>query len=115
MSIQWELDDADGIAVLRLTGFLGEQAVHRFQGAFDWAVARCPGAVVIDLSALVGFDAVGEGAIVDAAGRLPRGRGPLAVASLRGRPAGLLTTSMALSVLQLFPDLETALAALGRR
>ncbi|GAA2244464.1 MULTISPECIES: STAS domain-containing protein [Kitasatospora] len=66
MSIQREFEDADGIGVLYLTDSLGEQAAHRFQGAFDWAVARCFRAAVIDISALVGFNAAGEGVIVDA-------------------------------------------------
>jgi anti-anti-sigma regulatory factor len=110
--MQWELETVDGVGVLHLTGFLGERSTHRFRGALDWVAARCPGAIVIDLTALKGWSTEGEGAIVDAAGRLAD-RGPLAVCGLRERPGDLLRTSSALHALQLYPDLDTALAALG--
>ncbi|MEV6211835.1 STAS domain-containing protein [Kitasatospora sp. NPDC051914] len=112
--MQWELVTVDGAGVLRLSGFLGARATHRFQGAFDWAVARCPGPIVVDVSALTGWGAEGEAAIVAAAGRL-HDRGPLAVCGVGQRKADLLRSSSALSVLRLCADLDVALVVLGVR
>ncbi|MGK4580205.1 hypothetical protein [Kitasatospora sp. HPMI-4] len=32
MSMQWKLEQTDGTGVLRLSGYLGERSIHRFQG-----------------------------------------------------------------------------------
>ncbi|MER7668197.1 STAS domain-containing protein [Kitasatospora sp. NPDC096128] len=113
MSIQWEFRAERGAGVLAVTGFLGQDAAHRFQGAFDWALARCEGPLVVDMAALRGWNCSGEDAILDATHRLPVGRGPLAVCGLGLRDAPVLTTAAALSVVRLFPDLDMALAALA--
>ena len=110
--MQWELVMTDGVGVLRLSGFLGARATHRFHGAFGWAMARCPGPIAIDLSGLTGWSAEGEAAIVDAAGRL-HGRGPLAVCGVGQRKADVLRSGPALSVLRLCADLDVALVVLG--
>ncbi|WP_043175455.1 STAS domain-containing protein [Streptomyces sp. NRRL B-24484] len=110
--MQWELETVDGVGVLRLSGFLGARATHRFRGAFDWAMARCPGPIVVDLSDLRGWSTEGEAAIVDAAGLLGE-RGPLAVCGVGRRKADLLRSGSALSVLRLCADLDVALVVLG--
>jgi len=109
--MQWELALVDGSGVLHLSGLLDERGAHRFQGAVDWAAARSSGLLVADLSRLTGWNAAGEDAIVDAAGRLPADRAPLLVCGLRERPTALLRTSAALSVIGLHADLTAALAA----
>ncbi|MFE5584933.1 STAS domain-containing protein [Kitasatospora sp. NPDC056531] len=111
--MQWELEEMDGVGVLRLTGYLGERVVHRFHGAFDWARARCTGPLVIDLSGLLGWSQEGEAAIVDAAGRLGTDRSPLMLCGLRDRAAPLFATGAALGLMRVCSDLQTALAALG--
>ncbi|WP_188302240.1 STAS domain-containing protein [Streptomyces sp. CBMA123] len=111
--MQWEFATERGVGVMTLTGFLGQDATHRFQGAFDWAVARCSGPLVIDMAALRGWNCSGEDAILDATGRLSAGRGPLVVCGLGERGAQVLTTAAALSVIRVFPDLDTAVAALA--
>ncbi|MFE6871528.1 hypothetical protein ACFVFS_33880 [Kitasatospora sp. NPDC057692] len=113
MSMQWELERTGDIGVMRLSGFLGAGVVHRFTGAVDWTGTRCPGAVVVDLAALRGWSGDGEAAIVNAAGRLGPDRGPLAVCGLGERAAPLLVTARGLGLLRLFPDTDTALAALA--
>ncbi|MBO1417478.1 STAS domain-containing protein [Streptomyces sp. FH025] len=113
MSIQWELEDVDGVGVLRVSGFLGEQAVHRFEGAVDWVRARCAGPVVLDLTALRGWNGAGEAALVNAAALVGSDRGALAVCGLGERCTPALLACYGLGVIRLFPDLETALAALA--
>ncbi|MFE7189549.1 hypothetical protein [Kitasatospora sp. NPDC057541] len=115
MDMQWDLERAGDIGIMRLSGFLGENVVHRFTGAVDWTGARCSGAVVIDLAALQGWNGDGEAAIVNAAGRLGPDHGLLAVCGLGERAAPLLATAHGLGLLRLFPDTDTALAALTPR
>ncbi|MDY0810610.1 STAS domain-containing protein [Kitasatospora purpeofusca] len=111
--MQWELERTGDIGVMRLSGFLGESVAHRLAGAVDWSGARCTGAIVIDLAALRGWSGEGEAAIVNAAGRLGADHGLLAVCGLSGRDAPLLATAHGLGVLRLYPDTDTALAALA--
>ncbi|KOV39025.1 hypothetical protein ADK60_01340 [Streptomyces sp. XY431] len=111
--MQWDLERIGDIGVLRLSGFLGESVAHRLTGAVDWSGARCTGAIVIDLAALQGCSGEVEAAIVNAAGRLGADHGPLAVCGLAGRDAPLLATAHGLGILRLYPDADTALAALA--
>ncbi|MGA5821097.1 STAS domain-containing protein [Kitasatospora sp. NPDC094028] len=111
--MQWEFATQRDVGVITLTGFLGQDATHRFQGAFDWAVARRSGPLVVDMTALTGWNRSGEDAILDATGRLSADRGPLAVCGLGERGAHALATAAALSVIRVFPDLDTAVAALA--
>ncbi|MFD8599484.1 STAS domain-containing protein [Kitasatospora sp. NPDC059646] len=105
--MQWEFERHGEAGVLRLSGFLGERSAQRFRGAFDWAVARCTGPVVIEMSALAGWSRDGEAALAEAAGRLPAERGPLVLCGITAGVAEGLRTCRALSV---HPDLATALA-----
>ncbi|WP_035859020.1 STAS domain-containing protein [Kitasatospora cheerisanensis] len=109
--MQWDFERHGEAGVLRLSGFLGERSAQRFQGAFDWALARCTGPVVIDMSALAGCSRDGEAAIAHAAGRLPAGRGPLLLCGPTAEVADLLHTCEALHLVRVVPDLATALAA----
>ncbi|MCX4755134.1 hypothetical protein [Kitasatospora purpeofusca] len=94
MSIQWDLDH--GADLLRLSGCLGQDALHRFTGAVDWTRAHRTGPVILDLSALRGWNTEGEAAIVDAAARLGAHHGPPAVCGLGDRVAPLIATAHAL-------------------
>ncbi|MFJ6619581.1 hypothetical protein ACIQOW_18625 [Kitasatospora sp. NPDC091335] len=112
MSIQWDLDHSDGVDLLRLSGYLGQDALHRFTGAVDWTRAHRTGPVSIDLSALRGWNAEGEAAIVDAAARLGADHGPPAVCGLGDRVAPLIATAHGLGILRIHPDSATARTAL---
>ncbi|MER5642841.1 hypothetical protein ABT095_38640 [Kitasatospora sp. NPDC002227] len=113
MSMQWDLDQAGQVGILRLSGFLSERTTHRLHGAVEWAHARCPDGVVVDLSALTGWNQHGEAGIVAAAERPGPGPTPLVVCGLGGRPAPALLAAHASGVLLVRPDLDTALRALG--
>ncbi|MQS17074.1 hypothetical protein F7Q99_34025 [Streptomyces kaniharaensis] len=96
-----------------MSGFLGDEAVHRFAGAFDWIRARCAGPIVLDLAALRGWSNGGEGAIVHAAALLAPEQGPLAVCGLGERSAPLLLTSHGLGLIRLYPDIAAAVTAIA--
>ncbi|MEU2658502.1 anti-sigma factor antagonist [Streptomyces sp. NPDC007325] len=76
MTIEWRYTIHPGLGVLSLAGFLGQEAVGRFQGAVGWAVARGTGPVVLDLTGLRGWSDGGRLAVSEAASRLAaEGRG----------------------------------------
>ncbi|MFF7813078.1 anti-sigma factor antagonist [Streptomyces sp. NPDC007945] len=76
MTIEWRYTIHPGLGVLSLAGFLGQEAVGRFQGAVGWALARGTGPVVLDLTALRGWSDGGRLAVSEAALRLAaEGRG----------------------------------------
>ncbi|MGW4162556.1 STAS domain-containing protein [Streptomyces sp. NPDC004788] len=70
MTIEWRYTTHPGLGVLSLSGFLGAQAVGRFDGAVGWVLARGTGPVVLDLTALRGWSAGGQLAVAEAARRL---------------------------------------------
>ncbi|WP_035842791.1 STAS domain-containing protein [Kitasatospora azatica] len=113
--MQWHFEERDGTGVLHLSGFLGDHVTHRFEGAVGWACSRCAGAIVVDMSALVGWSREGEAAIMDAAGLLAAHRAPLAVCGLGDRHAPLLLAGDALALVRVYPDLDSALAAVAAR
>ncbi|MER5642764.1 STAS domain-containing protein, partial [Kitasatospora sp. NPDC002227] len=114
VSMQWDLDQAGQVGILRLSGFLSERTTHRLHGAVEWARARCPDGVVVDLSALTGWNQHGEAGIVAAAERLGQGPTRLVVCGLRERPAPALLAAVTAGVLVVQPDADAALGALGR-
>ncbi|MEU3607511.1 anti-sigma factor antagonist [Streptomyces sp. NPDC035033] len=76
MTIEWRYTIHPGLGVLSLAGFLGQEAVGRFQGAVGWALARGTGPVVLDLTGLRGWSDGGRLAVSEAALRLAaEGRG----------------------------------------
>ncbi|MER5204728.1 STAS domain-containing protein [Streptomyces sp. NPDC002825] len=70
MTIEWRYTTQPGLSVLSLAGHLGADAVARFDGAVGWVVARGDGPVILDLTALRGWSAGGQLAVVEAARRL---------------------------------------------
>ncbi|MFE3113879.1 STAS domain-containing protein [Kitasatospora indigofera] len=113
MTMQWHFEECNGTGVLSLSGFLSERVVDRFQGAFGWAYAHSSGAIILDLSDLRGWSPDGEAAIIDIAGKAAANRGPLVVCGLRQHLPLLILTNNAPDLLSLYPDLESALAAVG--
>ncbi|WP_020578944.1 STAS domain-containing protein [Actinopolymorpha alba] len=112
MTLEWQHEARCGVAVLRLTGYLGERAIDKFAGAIGWALARGTGPIILDLTDLHGWSAEGETAVLDAATRLALHNRPLTLCGPRliaepmpkGNPCEAITV---------YPDIETALATLG--
>ncbi|MCT9084022.1 hypothetical protein [Streptomyces fulvoviolaceus] len=76
MTIEWRYTVEQDLGILSVSGFLGPDAVRRFEGAVGWVVGRGTGPVVVDLSGLGSWSAEGQLAIVEAARRLAdAGRG----------------------------------------
>ncbi|MET9350774.1 anti-sigma factor antagonist [Streptomyces termitum] len=109
MTIEWRYSTHPDLGVLSLAGFLGADAVGRFDGAVGWVLARGTGPVVLDLTALRGWSAGGQLAVAEAARRLAaEGRG-LELAAI---PAdGSLVPAGDRPELPVHPTLEAALAA----
>ncbi|MER5740664.1 MULTISPECIES: anti-sigma factor antagonist [unclassified Streptomyces] len=113
MTIEWRYTIHPGLGVLSLAGFLGQEAVGRFQGAVGWALARGTGPVVLDLTGLRGWSDGGRLAVSEAALRLAaEGRGlELAAVPEGGAPpagTGFGDGKVAVAV---HGDLAAALAA----
>ncbi|MFE6224797.1 MULTISPECIES: hypothetical protein [unclassified Streptomyces] len=107
MTIEWRYTIHPGLGVLSLAGFLGQEAVGRFQGAVGWALARGTGPVVLDLTGLRGWSDGGRLAVSEAASRLAaEGRGLELAAVPAG--GGFGDGPVAIAV---HGDLATALAA----
>ncbi|MFB7940669.1 anti-sigma factor antagonist [Streptomyces sp. NPDC056049] len=110
MTIEWRYTIHPGLGVLSLAGFLGQEAVGRFQGAVGWAVARGTGPVVLDLTGLRGWSDGGRLAVSEAASRLAaEGRGLELAAVPEGGADGGFEDGPA--VITVHGDLAAALAA----
>lgn len=114
MTIEWRYTIHPGLGVLSLAGFLGQEAVGRFQGAVGWALARGTGPVVLDLTGLRGWSDGGRLAVSEAASRLAaEGRGlELAAVPERGAlaPDGRFVCDAQVTI-AVHGDLAAALAA----
>lgn len=69
MAMNWIFENRQRVGVLELRGYMGDSALARFSGAIGWALARCAGPVVIDLTSLQGCSISGQAALEEAARR----------------------------------------------
>jgi hypothetical protein len=72
MTIQWHLTTSPHVDVLQISGFLGNDAVTRFNGAVGWAFARGKGTLLLDYTRLKGWSVQGRDAVTTAAQSLAR-------------------------------------------
>ncbi|MET7481707.1 anti-sigma factor antagonist [Streptomyces sp. NPDC005538] len=70
MTIEWRYTAEQDLGVLSVSGYLGPDAVRRFDGAVGWVVGRGSGPVIVDLTGLRGWSTEGQLAITEAARRL---------------------------------------------
>ncbi|MEF9883801.1 anti-sigma factor antagonist [Streptomyces sp. P9-A4] len=109
MTIEWRYTTHPHLAVLSLAGFLGADAVARFDGAVGWVLARGAGPVILDLTSLRGWSVGGQLAVAEAARRLAADGRPLELAAI---PAdGSLVPAGDHRPVPVHCDLPTALAA----
>ena len=114
MSLQWRYELLPSLGILALAGRLDAYTAEQFAGALAWPVARGTGPVILDLSALDGFDAAGRDAIATAARRLATSARAL---ELAGAPPDLAraVTDDPRAPITTYPDRATALRAHGTR
>ncbi|KUO20067.1 STAS domain-containing protein [Streptomyces dysideae] len=113
MTIEWHYTAEAHLGILSVSGYLGQDAVRRFDGAVGWVVARGTGPVVVDLTQLRSWSAEGQLAIVHAAQRLAVGGRELELAAI---PAdGSLVPAGDGPPVRVHSDLAAALAAHGVR
>jgi hypothetical protein len=72
MTIQWHLTTGPHVDVLRISGYLGDDAVTRFNGAVGWALARGEQTLLLDCTHLKGWSTEGRLAVSSAARNLAR-------------------------------------------
>ncbi|MEU1629197.1 STAS domain-containing protein [Streptomyces sp. NPDC020096] len=109
MTIQWRYTTRSELGILSVSGYLGAEAVPRFLGAVGWVIKHGTGPLVLDLTSLRGWSAVGQTAIADAARRLAVHNRPLELAAI---PAdGSLVPDGTKPPLTVHCDLTTALTA----
>ncbi|HWG26771.1 STAS domain-containing protein [Actinospica sp.] len=112
MSLQWRYERLDDLGVFALTGRLDTDTAPWFAGALTWPLSRGTGPVILDLTALDGWDDAGRQAISTAARRLATSARQLEIAaappdlarSVTGDPRAPIT---------IHPDLASALRAHG--
>lgn len=112
MSLQWRYELLDGLGVLALTGRLDTDTAPRFAGALTWPLARGTGPVILDLSALDGWDDAGRQAISTAARRLATSARQLEIAAAPPSLAHAVTGDPRAPI-TIHPDLTSALRAHG--
>ncbi|NUL04667.1 anti-sigma factor antagonist [Streptomyces lunaelactis] len=110
MSISWSFEEPHGVAVMRVAGYLGSNAVDRFSEGFGWVAARSTGTVLLDVSELLGWSAEGEAAVLQAAAALKERERSLAVCGPGHLEATRLWTDQVHSM-TVYADLDTALSA----
>ncbi|MER6328711.1 anti-sigma factor antagonist [Streptomyces sp. NPDC001034] len=112
MTIDWRYTIEQDLGILSVAGYLGPDAVRRFNGAIGWVVARGTGPVVLDLTELRNWSAEGQVAITDAARMLAASGRGLELAAI---PAdGSLVPVGDCPDIPVHCDLAAALAAHGR-
>ncbi|OIK23738.1 STAS domain-containing protein [Streptomyces malaysiense] len=112
MTIDWRYTIEQDLGVLSVAGYLGPDAVHRFNGAIGWVVARGAGPVVLDLTELRNWSSEGQVAIAEAARLLAASGRSLELAAI---PAdGSLVPAGDCPDIPVHCDLAAALAAHGR-
>ncbi|MEV0908226.1 anti-sigma factor antagonist [Streptomyces hokutonensis] len=109
MTIEWRFTVEQELGVLSVSGYLGPDAVRRFEGAVGWAVGRGTGPVVVDLTGLRAWSAEGQLAITEAARRFAAAGRSLELAAI---PAdGSLVPDGDCPPIPVHADLAGALAA----
>jgi hypothetical protein len=113
MSMQWRYRHAHGVAVVELTGYLGDAAIDQLGGAVGWAVAKSRGPILIDMSGLLGWSVHGREAVADAGVRLAADQRRLGLCGLSEIwPSGLSGADTDDDI-EVYPDLDSAVAALA--
>jgi len=113
MTIEWRYTVEQELGVLSVSGYLGPDAVRRFEGAVGWALGRGTGPVVVDLTGLRAWSAEGQLAITEAARRLAAAGRSLELAAI---PAdGSLVPDKDCPPIPVHADLAEALAAHSTR
>ncbi|WNM31247.1 anti-sigma factor antagonist [Streptomyces sp. Li-HN-5-11] len=82
MTIDWRYTVEENLGILSVAGYLGPDAVRRFDGAIGRVVTRGTGPVIVDLSQLRSWSAEGQLAITDAAHRLAEAGRSLELAAI---------------------------------
>lgn len=112
MPMNWCFESRQGVGIIELRGYLGDSALARFNGAVGWALARCTGPVVIDLTHLQGCSASGEAALQEAAQRAAARRRVLAICGCPSAAARLSSDGQPVTI-PAYADLGTAVTALS--
>ncbi|TDD61499.1 anti-sigma factor antagonist [Kribbella antibiotica] len=68
MTIQWRYEQFGAVGVMAVTGYLGAEALPRFNGATGWILTRAT-TVILDLSGLHGWSDAGREAVSAAVGQ----------------------------------------------
>ena len=110
MSISWSFGEQRGVAVMRVAGFLGSSAVDRFSEGFGWVAARSTGAVILDLTELLGWSTEGEAAVQQAAATLRKSERSLVLCGL-DRIEAAQSRVIHHDSTPIYADLDTALGA----
>ncbi len=109
-----EVHEADGVVSLSLAGDLwGYDATRFLLEAVRELESKGARRVVIDLQALMRVDSAGLGAIASAFVSVTKSSGRLVLAAAPPKVRDLLSTTMLLHVIPLYPDVESARQALS--
>jgi len=109
-----EIREVNGVVSVHLAGDLwGYDATRFLLEAVHELEAKGARRVVVDLQGLMRVDSAGLGAIASAFVSLTKASGKLVLAAAPPKVHDLLSTTMLLQVIPLYPDVEAARRALG--
>ncbi len=109
-----EVRELDGVVSIHLAGDLwGYEATKYLLEAVHELEAKGRRRVVVDLQDLVRVDSAGLGALASAFVSLTRASGKLVLAAAPPKVRDLLSSTMLLQVIPLYPDVDSARRALG--
>jgi len=109
-----EIREANGVVSIHLAGDLwGYDATKYLLDAVHDLEAKGTRRVVVDLQGLMRIDSAGLGALASAFVSLTKATGRLVLAAAPPKVRDLLSTTMLLQVIPLYPDVESARRALA--
>ncbi len=109
-----EVRDSDGVVSLHLSGDLwGYDATWFLLEAVREIEARGAKRVVVDLAGLMRVDSAGLGALASAFVSVTKASGRLVLAAAPPKVRDLLSATMLLHVIPLYPDVDSARRALS--
>ncbi len=109
-----EVRETDGVVSIHLAGDLwGYDATRFLLEAVRELESKGARRVVVDLTGLMRIDSAGLGALASAFVSLTKASGRLVLAAAPPKVRDLLSSTMLLQVIPLYPDVESARRALG--
>jgi hypothetical protein len=112
VQLQWRYQSRPDLGILTLAGRLGVEDVPRLHGAIGWTLYHGSGPLILDLAAVTGWTAFGQGGVIRAGLRLAEAGRNLEIAAAPG-PVATLIADSGYATIRVHADVAAALHAHG--